>query len=147
MSREIAAAVAVSATLLAGAAAGTTLLGPVSAIAETASTDSGPARPNWFADALEELVDDGTINQSQADAVGAALREARPSRGGHPRHRSGPHPALATAAGAIGIDESELARALRGGRSLADVARERDVDLAKVVDALVEEATERVDQA
>lgn len=60
-------------------------------------------------------------------------------------HR-GPGPALGVAAEAIGISEEELRAALREGQSLADVAAANGVEAQVVVDALVAEATARIDQ-
>ncbi|HVE46205.1 MAG TPA: hypothetical protein VNA57_05620 [Acidimicrobiales bacterium] len=63
---------------------------------------------------------------------------------GHHRHRKGHHLAahkgLAAVAGTIGISEADLMTALRSGQSIADVARSKNVDVQKVVDALVAEA-------
>lgn len=51
------------------------------------------------------------------------------------------------AAGAIGISETDVTTALAGGKSLADVARANNVDVQKVIDALVADAeTELADQ-
>jgi urease accessory protein UreF len=44
---------------------------------------------------------------------------------------------LSVAAKAIGISESDLITALRGGSSIAEVARQHGVDVQKVIDALV----------
>lgn len=48
------------------------------------------------------------------------------------------------AAQAIGIPRKDLVTALRSGQSMADVARSKSVDPAKVVDALVAAATSRL---
>src|SRR5262245_770859 len=56
------------------------------------SNDADAKDPGGFLqDALAPLVEDGTITQAQADAVIAALREARPDRGpGFGRGHHGP---------------------------------------------------------
>ncbi len=54
---------------------------------------------------------------------------------------------LDVAAEALGLDEDALWDALRDGNSIADVATEQGVHLQVVQDALVSEATERIDAA
>lgn len=66
-----------------------------------------------------------------------------PGEGRHARRLLG----LETAADAIGISEDELRTALRDGSTLAEVAEANDVDVQTVIDALVAEATDRIDQA
>ncbi|HEY8093933.1 MAG TPA: hypothetical protein VID93_09110 [Acidimicrobiales bacterium] len=148
--------------LTAGAGAGLVLTGGSGgAAAQTAPTspdttapaagatapadDQGKAPGTWLKDALAPLVEKGTITQAQADAVIAAIEAARPPRGegdhggpGGPGHRGpGGFGGLDAAAAAIGITSDELRTALEGGQSLADVAKAKGVDLAKVTDAMV----------
>jgi transposase-like protein len=76
---------------------------------------------------------------------------------GHRRHGLGDAPlrgargllgdGLATAADAIGVDVEELRSALREGSTIADVARDHDVDPQAVVDAVVDAAMQRIDAA
>jgi ribosomal protein S20 len=54
--------------------------------------------------------------------------------------------ALDAAAEALGVSEQELRDALADGRSIADVAKDKGVDVAKVIDAMVAEATARIDE-
>ena len=67
-----------------------------------------------------------------------------PRPGHHGRgHGGGPDKAgvgLATVAKAIGINEADLETALRNGQSVAQIAQSKDVEPAKVITALVEEA-------
>jgi hypothetical protein len=136
--------------LLAGGAAalgaGILAVGPLQALAQ--DDDGG-----WVEDALDELVDDGTLTQAQADAVANALDEARPD---HVPERFGPDWAgkflfgpslLSDAADAIGVDEDELLDALREGETIADLAEENGVDAQTVIDALVASVRERLDEA
>jgi transposase-like protein len=51
------------------------------------------------------------------------------------------------AAGVIGIEPKALAEALKGGQSVADVARSHNVDPQKVIDAVVTAANKKVDAA
>jgi hypothetical protein len=96
-------------------------------------------------------VADNTISQAQADAVIAALEAARPAKGRHGHgpggkgFRGGPG-RLDAAATAIGITVDELRTALRDGKSLADVAKDKGVDPEKVVSALVAELKAHLDQ-
>ena len=51
---------------------------------------------------------------------------------------------MAVAANAIGISEDELRTALRSGQSIARVAESRNVDVQKVIDAMVGDVRKRV---
>jgi uncharacterized protein YidB (DUF937 family) len=61
-------------------------------------------------------------------------------------HRGGPRAGLDAAAEALGMEVDELRTALRDGKTIAEVAEERGVDVQAVVDAMVADATERIDQ-
>ena len=69
-------------------------------------------------------------------------RRRRPPRLGEHRGER-----LDAAAEAIGITEDELRTALEGGQSIAQVAEANDVDVQTVIDALVADATERLEAA
>jgi hypothetical protein len=148
--------------------AGAILLGPLTAFAQPDEPDEptttapdeveAPDDPDvgsWLQDALAPLVESGALTQAQVDAVIETLEEARPvfaGRGGPGRHWRGPghvvaRHSLSTAAEAIGITEDELRDALRDGRTIAEVAEANDVEPQAVIDALVAEATERLDDA
>jgi hypothetical protein len=71
------------------------------------------------------------------------LPEGRGRAGGGDRFGFG----LDAAATAIGITEDELRTALHDGSSIADVAAANDVEAAVVVDAMVEAASARIDEA
>lgn len=53
---------------------------------------------------------------------------------------------LDAAAKVLGISADDLRTELQGGKSLADVAKEKGVDKQKLIDALVADATTRLDQ-
>ena len=76
----------------------------------------------------------GTTTQPSADA-----------------HHWGPGPdggaGLDVAAKALGMSHDELLAALRGGQSIADVAKAQGVDVPKVIDALTADATTRLEGA
>jgi len=141
--RKKLAAVGVALTL-AGGGAGLALVGPSTALAadsqssgQTAAEGTRPDPKARQAEALQPLIDDGTITQAQADAVLAALEEARPQGmgpGGGPRGRG---PGLEAAATAIGIDASALRTELESGKTIAEVAADNGVEVQTVVDAIV----------
>jgi len=148
-------ATAAVASTLGGALAGATLLAPGLAGAQedetptTTEETTDTARPEAgerIAEALQGLVDDGTITQAQLDAVVDTLVdtlvEARPERGDR-GHRGG-FGGGADLAEVLGLEQAELREAIAGGQSLADVAAEQGVDTQELVDALVDAAEERV---
>ncbi len=96
---------------------------------------------------LQQLVDDGTIDATQADAVTELLMENRPERGdrrpGH--HQRGPGFDGEVVAGLLSIDVDTLRTELRAGNSIADIAESNDVDPQTVIDALVTEADGHID--
>ena len=111
-----------------------------------AAPDGRPGAPGeWIAEALAGLVDDGTLTQAQSDAVVAALEAARPA---HP----GPGPGgrghgLDAAASVLGIDAATLRSELEAGKTIADVAGDRDVDVQTVIDAIVAEMQSHLAEA
>jgi hypothetical protein len=136
-----------------GAAAQTSPTTPESpAPPDTSGSTNGsaPAKPgvkdptDRLKDILAPLVEKGTITQSQADAVIAAIEAARPAQGdfrhgGLGRGPGGPGRGfgLDAVASALGMTVDELRTALSNGQSIADVAKSKNVDLSKVTDALV----------
>jgi hypothetical protein len=63
-----------------------------------------------------------------------------------PGFRGGVRAGLDAAATALGISESDLRGELRDGKTIADVAGEKNVDVQTVIDAMVADATKRIDQ-
>ncbi len=106
---------------------------------------------------LKQAVTDGRITQQQADARIAKLKTDLPTMlstkmperpvGGPRGGGFGPFGAPATIAKALGISESDLMTALKGGKTVADVATEKGVALTTVVDAVVAERTTALKQA
>ena len=101
---------------------------------------------------LKSLVDDGTITQDQADKVVAALVAAGPVGfpGGH-RGFGGPGKVIGAGidvvATTLGITEDEVRTALESGQSIADLAVSKGKTAQDVIDAIVAEATTRINAA
>ena len=135
------------ATLVAGAvaavgiSAGAVLLAPTTAIAQEESV-SEETVPTPLADILGELVDEGVINQDQADAVAERLAERAGDFGRRGHRVGGGH--LELVAELLDMEIEDLADALRDGQSIADLAGD---ETDAVIEALVAEATERLDEA
>ena len=131
---------------------GSTVLGPVAAIAQETTAPAPGGDPvdrdarqrAGIRVALRELVADGTISADQADAVASHLA-GRPNFIGPRLHRI--HAGLDVAAATIGISESELVEAVRDGQSVAEVAEANGVEAQAVIEALVAEVNARVDEA
>jgi hypothetical protein len=142
-----------TAGLLGGGAAGVALTSPGVAHGEGSSSDASnptttrsPERAGdaFLKDTLAPLVDDGTITQAQADAVIKAIEAARPEggwRGGPPgsfgRERGAFKDVFGAAADKLGVSAEDLRAALRDGKTIADVAKSKDVAVSDVVDAMV----------
>ncbi len=104
---------------------------------------------------LQQLVDDGVIDDTQADAVTQLLIENRPERGERGDHGHGDHgpgrfergPARdgEVIADLLGIDVETLRTQLQAGDSIATIADANGVDVQTVIDALVAEASAHVD--
>ncbi|GDX26610.1 hypothetical protein LBMAG12_09840 [Actinomycetes bacterium] len=110
------------------------------------------ARQAKLREALQTLVDAGTLTSSQVEAIVAALEAARPagdqdheSDDGH-QGRGGPkgerrQEMLAAAAEVIGITTTELQTAVKSGQTIAEVAVANGKSVQSVIDALVAQAT------
>jgi len=150
------AAVGLAAGLLGGGIAGTAFTGnAIGAGAQTgtpaestvAPSDGGQSLPatrpdptQRLTEILKPLVDNGTIDQAQSDAVVAALEAAGPMGGhGGPDGPGGRHrgPGLDAAAKALGISTDELRTSLQSGKSIVEVAASNKVDVNVVIDAMV----------
>lgn len=131
----------------------TTTVAPGQAPTDAPADGQRPDRSAHLQEALKGLVDDGTITQEQADKVVEALLAAGPKGGmGGPGGPGGGFgkghggPGLEAAATALGLTEDELRTELQAGKTIADVAKDKGVELSVVVDALVAEATDRINQ-
>jgi uncharacterized protein YidB (DUF937 family) len=84
------------------------------------------------------------ITSAQTSDDSTTTTEA-PDEGGR-LHRGGLRFGLEAAAEALGISADDLRSALEDGKTIADLAEERGVDVQTVIDAMVADATERIDQ-
>jgi len=149
------AATLIAATTLGSVAAGATLFGPGLAGAQDADSPAPSTAPGpdvvrrdpatHITEALQPLVDDGTLTDSQVAAVVDALQAARPDRG--PKGHRGPGgPNLDTLAEVLGTDAQSLGEQLRSGQTLADIADANGVDTQSVVDAIVSGMETRIQE-
>jgi uncharacterized protein YidB (DUF937 family) len=93
---------------------------------------------------LSGLVADGTLTQSQADAVKSGLTTFRKE---HKPIRNAAKDSVSLAATAIGIDVKDLVKELRTGKSIADVATEHGVAESTVAEAIVKDLSSKIDAA
>jgi hypothetical protein len=139
----------------------TTIAKPADPAAPTAPKS---ARVDYVTDALKKLVTAGTITQAQADAVAAAIKDARPAggpggaggpgmgRGGHDGGMRGGMMAggagiIEAAAKALGITSDELITQVKAGTTVAKIAESKNVPLNTVVAAVVTELSTKLDDA
>ena len=145
---------AIAASTLGGVAAGAAFFTPVIAGAQddvVEAEQAAPERGERISEALQVLIDDGTLTEAQRDAVVETLQNARPDHGEF-RERRGPRgPRGPRGAGEIveilGLEGSEMREALRNGSSIAELAEAQGIDSADVVDAIVARAEERLETA
>lgn len=103
---------------------------------------------------VDDAVQDGRLTQEQAaqlkrriDANEAPLFGLGPGPRMHHHHRFGPGRDLGTAASYLGLTQNALRTELMSGKTLAQVARERNKSVDGLVDALVNEARADLDRA
>ena len=101
---------------------------------------------------LDQAVKDGRLTQQQAGAIKARRKESGrvlggAGRGGHGHHGFGGRGLLKPAADALGLTRAELATQLRSGKTLTEIAKAENQDLADVKSAVKKAATERLDAA
>jgi hypothetical protein len=131
---------------------GAVMFAPVLAGAQESSTadeqqaDELTYRVARIRDALDELVEGGTITSAQADAVAEHLAGTFPHRDRHFLGRERVLAGLTRIAEVIGIEESILADALRDGQSIAEIATAHGVDPQEVIDSLMANHQARLDQ-
>jgi hypothetical protein len=128
---------------------GAALAAPALSYAATGDSAALEDRVASLKSALQGLVSDGTLTQSQADEVATTLAERGPlGHGGHrgpdglggpggPGGPGGGREVAAAAAEALGLTEAELRTAAQDGLTLAQLAEREGVATSKVVDAMV----------
>ena len=142
---------AIAASTLGGVAAGAAFFTPVIASAQDDAVEAEqatPGRGERISEALQVLVDDGTLTEAQRNAVVETLQNARPDRG-ESRERLGQRGPRGAGeiAEMLGLDGSDIREALRNGSSIAELAEAQGIDSAGIVDAIVVRAEERLDTA
>lgn len=157
--RSKGASIALAGTLALTGLAGGVVLGPALAAAATGEQSAADAvgnRVDRIKEALQGLVDDGTLTAEQRDRVATTLDEQLPRRGpGMAGRAGGPgglgmagrYLALDVAANTLGLTEQELLAELREGRSLADVAEDKGVPIDQLKADLQAAAEDRLAQA
>jgi len=107
-----------------------------------------------LAEVLQKLVDAGTINATQRDAILAKLKDAAANDGkpATPRGKGkaaihGAHGDLAEAAAYLGLTADQIKTQLGAGKSLAEIATGAGKTRQGLVDALTATATKRIDDA
>src|SRR5450759_631227 len=133
-----------SAFILSGILA-TGVVGAVAITPASATTSTNPvaSRLANIKSALSGLVSDGTLTRSQADKVAGTLDSKLPKRGERgergPGRRFGGMGKIQrkAAAKALGLTPDKLQTALKGGKSLAHVAKSQKVSVDSLVKAMV----------
>ena len=151
---------------------GSTTGSPAGPTANAGTDHSSPGE--FLKTQLDALVAAGTITQGQEDAILAGIEANRPAPGdgdsghgpgmGHgPMGGMGGGPGMGgpgmdhggrgfggggidAAATALGITTDELKTELEAGKTIADVATEKGVDVQTVIDAIVAERTANITQ-
>ncbi|MGI9646715.1 MAG: hypothetical protein ACR2O6_15520 [Ilumatobacteraceae bacterium] len=97
-------------------------------------------------EALQALVDNGTISQEQMDSIVAQFEARRADGEGFrgPRGFRGGGSEVVTTL--LGVEQDELREALQGGQTLAEVAVANGVAVDTLVDELVAEKNSRLDE-
>jgi ribosomal protein S20 len=99
---------------------------------------------------IDQAVQEGRLTADQASERKANLQDriTRLVNEGKPKGEGRGHgPKLDAAAKALGVSTDELRQQLQGGKTIAQVAQDRNVDKQKVIDAMVKDAEEHLDQA
>jgi ribosomal protein S20 len=125
----------------------------IAQVAQEQGVDAQTVIDAMVADAtahIDQAVQDGRLTADQANERKANLQEriTKLVNEGKPKGEGRGHgPKLDAAAKALGVGTDELRAQLRDGKTIAQVADDRNVDKQKVIDAMVADATEHIDQA
>ena len=88
-----------------------------------------------------------STTEAPAEVEAGAGEEATPEDGHHCERHGVRGAGLEAAAEALGMSEDDLRTALRDGQTIAQVAEAQGVDVQTVIDAMVADATARIDEA
>lgn len=139
---------------LAGAQESTTTTSPAKDSARSDSAKSDSARTpeearkrhqDRILKALKPLVTDGTISQAQADAV--AKRLATAGAGVVRRHDRRVAIGYREIAEELGMSQADLAKAIKDGKTIEQIAEDQGVDLNEMIDSLIAKLGTRLDQS
>jgi hypothetical protein len=161
----VAVAASVSVLVAGAAVAATRALSPQQerqAVINDAARQLG-VEPQALSDALKQALKnrvDAAVREGRLTEEHARRLKERIEAGGAPMFGLGPRPEwrhhrghgpfhakLEAAAEYLGMTQQELRRALRGGKTLAQVARDRGRSADGLVDALMARAEQKLDQA
>jgi hypothetical protein len=99
---------------------------------------------NTVIDAMvASAVENGRDEAKAREVITRFVNEGRPDDG-HPRLRRAIGIELGAAAEALGMERSELAQELQAGKTIAEVATEKGVNVDTVIDAMVAPVRERI---
>ena len=85
---------------------------------------------------VTKAVANGRDEAKAKEAITKFVNEGRAGKG-HPRVRRAVRTELDSAAQALGMQPSALVQELKGGKTIAQVAQEKGVDVNTVIDAMV----------
>jgi hypothetical protein len=116
-----------------------------------------------FQNRIDKAVTDGRLTKEQGEALKARIqsddfplflgpgfgpRPFGPGGFGRGFHHGGPfHRGLDAAASYLGMTDTQLREALRGGKSLAAVAKDKGKSVDGLIDAMTAEAEKKLDEA
>jgi uncharacterized protein YidB (DUF937 family) len=95
---------------------------------------------------IDQAVQDGKLTADQANQRKSGLKDRITNlvNEGKPKGEHGPK--LDAAAKALNLSADDLRSKLKDGKTLAQVAKDQGVDVQKVIDAMVADATAHIDQ-
>ena len=108
---------------------------------------------------INQAVTDGKLTQAEADVrlaevatrvtamvngEGRSFGDRQGGRGGKGRHGFGMHGDSAVLETVLGMSSAEIRAGLESGKTIADLAKEKGVNVQKVIDAPTEEARARI---
>ena len=137
----------------------TAVLNPIGAASALigASSSTAGSHESVLQQALDTLVGKGTITKSQADAVKNqvhSLEQQRAKSFAQNHHfpafggpMGAPHGALQQLFSKLGTDPKALFDELKSGKTLADIAKEKGINVTSMKNEVIAEATKDIDAA